>query len=258
MTAQVLPHDVTGTGAAKVLVLHGWFGDRTSFDSIRGYLDPDRFSYAFVDYRGYGQALAEPGDHTVSEAAADVLATADALGWQQFSLVGHSMGGLVAQHVLTLDVQRVRAIAGISPVPATGISFDEQGWELFSGARDELKNRRAIIDFTTGSRLPACWLDEMVQRSVSRSDETAFGRYLESWAASGTDSTVREQIQGSGLPVLVIAGAHDPALSPHFMNDTWLAWYPNAELVVFNDAGHYAPDEAPLLLVSELERFLGR
>ena len=39
------------------------------------------------------------------------------------------------------------------------------------------------------------------------------------------------------------------------MRGTWLEWYPNAELTVLGDAGHYATDETPLALVSAVERF---
>ncbi|RCW42841.1 pimeloyl-ACP methyl ester carboxylesterase [Halopolyspora algeriensis] len=249
-----LPHDLIGSGPRKVMVLHGWLGDSTSFGPIRPYLDTETFGYAFVDYRGYGEARDTPGEYTVGEAAQDVLDTAEALGWDRFSLIGHSMGGMVAQHVLLAAAERVEALVGISPVPASGVPFDEQGWQLFSGAAEAPEQRRAIIDLTTGNRLPAAWLDAMVDRSVGRTDKAAFRRYLDSW--SGTD--IHDRVEGSTTPVLVLAGAHDPALSPEVMKDTWLQWYSRAELEVFTDAGHYAPDEVPLALVSHCEGFLRR
>lgn len=249
-----LPHDPVGSGPHKVMVLHGWLGDRTSFGPIRPYLDTGTFTYAFVDYRGYGEARDTAGEFTVAEAAQDVLDTADALGWDRFSLIGHSMGGMVAQHVLIAASERIEALVGISPVPASGVPFDEQSRQLFSGAAEAPEQRRTILDLTTGNRLPAAWLDAMVDRSVGRTDKTAFRRYLDSW--SGTD--VHEQVEGFATPVLVLAGAHDPALSPEVMKDTWLQWYPRAELEVLTDAGHYAADEVPLALVSRCEGFLRR
>ncbi|MDR7302905.1 alpha/beta fold hydrolase [Haloactinomyces albus] len=249
-----LPHDLIGSGPHKVMVLHGWLGDRTSFGPILPYLDTDTFSYAFVDYRGYGEARDTTGNYTVAEAAQDVLDTADALGWDRFSLIGHSMGGMVAQHVLIAAEQRLEALIGISPVPASGVPFDEQSRQLFTGAAEAPEQRRAILDLTTGNRLPAAWLDAMVHRSTGRTDKTAFRSYLDSW--SQTD--IHEWVKGRTTPVLVLAGAHDPALSPEVMKDTWLEWYPRAELEIFTDAGHYAPDEVPLALVSHCEGFLRR
>lgn len=252
MTAQILPHDLIGTGSVRVIVLHGWLGDRTAFDAMRPYLDTASFSYAFLDYRGFGEARDLDGEHDMREATDDVLATADALGWDEFSIIGHSMSGAVAQHVLLAAPDRVRSIVGISPVPASGVPFDDAGRTLFAEADQQIDNRRAIIDLTTGGRLPGAWLDAMVDRSVRRTDPTAFRRWLDSW--SQTD--VSAQIDGNTTPVLVIAGAHDPALSEAVMRSTWMRWYPNAELEVFADAGHYAPDEVPLALTAACERFL--
>ncbi|HEX2315199.1 MAG TPA: alpha/beta fold hydrolase [Thermomonospora sp.] len=249
-----LPHDVHGSGPHKVIVLHGWFGDRTAFRPLHPYLDGDAFSYAFPDYRGYGDARDLAGEHTLAEISADVLALADKLGWETFSLVGHSMGGTAMQRVMLDAPGRVRRLVGISPVPASGVPFDAEGWALFSGAAEQPGNRRAIIDFTTGSRLPARWLDAMVARSVGNSEVAAFRAYLDAWAL--TD--YHEEVVGNPTPVLVLAGGHDPALSPDVMRDTWLQWYPNAELEVLADAGHYAPDETPLALVGLMERFLAR
>ncbi|MET8249325.1 alpha/beta hydrolase [Streptomyces sp. NPDC005202] len=254
MAGQVLPYELHGNGPHHVIALHGWFGDRTSFAALRPHLDRTAFTYAFLDCRGYGEAKDAEGAYTVEEIAEDVLAVADDLRWPEFSLLGHSMGGMAAQAVLLIAPERVLSIVGVSPVPASGVPFDEQGWQLFAGAAEEPGNRRAIIDFTTGNRLTGTWLDVMVRRSVDRSSVPAFRAYLDSWARSD----FHERIQGNEIPVLVVAGEQDPALSPDVMQATWLKWYPHAELQVFADAGHYAVDEVPVALASVVERFLDR
>ncbi|GAA3838580.1 alpha/beta hydrolase [Sphaerisporangium flaviroseum] len=252
MSSVVLPHDVHGSGPHRVIVLHGWFGDRSSFQKIRPYLDDDAFTYAFPDYRGYGEARDLTGEYSIAEIADDAIALADKLGWETFSLIGHSMGGMAIQRVMLDAPGRVRKLVGISPVPASGVPFDDQGWALFSGAADEPANRRAIIDFTTGNRLPGRWLDEMVANSVRNSTVPSFRAYLDAWARTDFHT----EVIGDTTPVLVIAGGHDPALSAEVMQGTWLRWFPNAELVTLPDAGHYAMEEAPLALVSAIERFL--
>ncbi|MDI1460658.1 alpha/beta hydrolase [Catellatospora sp. KI3] len=252
MSAVALPHDVHGSGPHRVIVLHGWFGDRRAFAKAAPYLDGAAFTYAFPDYRGYGQARDLVGEYSIAEIAGDVVALADKLGWDEFSLVGHSMGGSVIQRVLLDAPGRVRKLVGVCPVPASGVPFDEQSWALFSGAADEPGNRRAIIDFTTGSRLPAAWLDEMVAGSLANSNVEAFRAYLPAWA----HTDFHGEVVGNTTPVLVVAGGQDPALSADVMRATWLQWYPNAQLSVLADAGHYPADETPLALVATIERFL--
>lgn len=241
-----------GNGDHHVLALHGWFGSGAAWRPVLPYLDVTRFSYVFPDYRGYGARKAEPGEHSLAEAAADVLALADELGWTRFSLVGHSMGGTVMQRVLADAPDRVRAMVGISAVPASGVPFDDQSWQLFSGAAAEPGKRRAIIDFTTGNRLSGVWLDQMVQHSLDNSDRQAFADYLVAWAKTDFHA----EIVGNSVPVKVIAGEHDPALGAATMRATFAAWYPNCQLEVFGNAGHYAIDETPVALASSIENFL--
>lgn len=241
-----------GNGDHHVIGLHGWFGSGAAWGPVLPYLDVTRFRYVFPDYRGYGARRAEPGEHSLAEAAADVLALADELGWTRFSLVGHSMGGTVMQRVLADAPGRVRALVGISPVPASGVPFDEQSWELFSGAAAEPGNRRAIIDFTTGNRLTGVWLDQMVQHSLDNSDRQAFADYLIAWAKTDFHA----EISGNIVPIKVIAGEHDPALGEATMRATFAEWYPNCQLEVFGNAGHYAIDETPVALASAIENFL--
>lgn len=243
-----------GNGDHAVFCLHGWFGSSGAWGSIQRHLDGSAFSYYFPDYRGYGARRSVAGKHSIAEAAADVLALADEVGAQRFSLLGHSMGGSVMQRVYADAPDRVRAMVGVSPVPASGAPFDEQSWQLFTGAADNPANRRAIIDFTTGNRLTGVWLDAMVRHSLEESDPAAFGEYLHAWA----NTDFHTEIEGSVVPTQVIVGEHDPALGAELMEQTFTRYYPNCELVTFGSAGHYAPDETPLALVSTAEKFLER
>jgi pimeloyl-ACP methyl ester carboxylesterase len=245
-------HYRLGNGPRRVIALHGWFGDHHAFGPIWPYLDQARFSYAFMDYRGYGGSRAVGGEHSMEEIARDTLDLADALGWQRFSLIGHSMGGKAIQRALVEAPERVEKLVGINPVPASGVPFDEQGWALFSGAADNPDNRRAIIDFSTGNRLTSVWLDQIVATSLATSTRDAFADYLEAWA----HGDFHDRVVGKEAPVQVIVGAHDAALTADVMRATWLEWYPNAVLEVMPDAGHYPMDESPIALATVMERFL--
>jgi pimeloyl-ACP methyl ester carboxylesterase len=249
-----MEHQRIGNGPHTVLVLHGWFGSSGAWRALLPHLDRDAFQYVLLDYRGYGARRGESGWFTLAEAAEDVLAAADALGAERFSLLGHSMGGAVMQRVYADAPQRVRAMVGVSPVPASGFPFDEAGWRLFSGAANDARNRRVIIDLTTGNRLTGVWLDAMVRHSLEHSDREAFAAYLTAWARTDFHS----EIEGSPVPVKVIVGEHDPALGAETMRATFSAWYPNLETEILANAGHYAMEETPVALAGSVERFLAR
>jgi pimeloyl-ACP methyl ester carboxylesterase len=244
-----------GSGDHHVLAVHGWFGSARGWGPLPDYLDRSAYTYAFMDLRGYGERKQVPGEFTMTEAAADAIALADELGWDQFSVVGHSMGGKIAHQILLQAPDRVRKLVGVNPVPANAVPMDEQSWELFSGAAANPGNRAAIIDFTTGSKLTATFVNLVVQHSLENSTVDAFAAYLRAWAKSDFSDLVKP---GTSTPVKVIVGVNDPALSADVMEQTWLAFFPDGEMTILPDAGHYPMFESPVSLATSIEEFLGR
>lgn len=78
----------------RVLLLHGFQDNAGSFDNLVPKLDP-RWNAVALDFTGHGLSSHLPkGTSYVSmQFLLDVSRTADHLGWSQFSVIGHSMGG---------------------------------------------------------------------------------------------------------------------------------------------------------------------
>ncbi len=245
-------HILIGSGPHKVIVLHGWFGSAASWAPYAKVLDEDRFSYAFMDYRGYGGAKNVKGEFTMQEIASDALALADSIGWERFSVMGHSMGGKAAQHVLADAPARVRKLVAVAPVPACGVPFDDAGWSLFSSAAGSAEARKGIINFSTGARHSEAWIERMAKHSLENSAPQAFAAYLHAWAKG--DFSAR--IKANPVPMLVMVGEHDAALNADAMRATFMQWYPNARLETIANAGHYPMDETPVAPASAVEKFL--
>jgi pimeloyl-ACP methyl ester carboxylesterase len=243
-----------GSGDHRVLALHGWFGSALGWGSLPDYLDAAQFTYVFPDLRGYGSRRDEAGEFTMAEAAADAIALADSLGWDRFSLVGHSMSGVAIQHVLLQAPHRVRRLVGVAPVPANGLPLGESEWSLFSSAAASPASRAMIVNHSTGSRLPPAFVDEVVRHSLENSDEAAFGRYLETWGRAD----ILARVKGNEVPVKVITGEYDPTQPAEFMEQAWLQVYPNSELEVLRGTGHYPMYETPVALAASIEEFLTR
>ncbi len=241
-----------GSGPRRVICLHGWFGHAHAWGPMTNNLDQQGFSCLFMDYRGYGSRKGSGGPYTIAQIARDAISLADQSGWSEFALIGHSMGGLAIQHILADHPKRVQALVAIAPVPASGVPFDKDQWKFFSAAAEDPASRRAIIDLTTGNRLPAKWLNDMVDASIANSDAEAVSAYLTAWSRTN----IAERIQGNPIHALVLAGEHDPALGPETCKATWLKNYPNARLEIVRNAGHYPPEETPLALVGSIEKFL--
>ena len=243
-----------GHGPHAVIVLHGWFGDAHAFAPMEAALDGGAFSYVFMDNRGYGGMRGAAGEYSMEEVARDALALADALGFATFSVVGHSMGGMALERLALLAPLRLRKLVAVAPVPSCGVAFDGVARQLFLDASANVDARRAIIDRSTGGRLPSTWLDWKAQYSWESSDPAAFAAYFLAW--SGTDFSEEVKAARVALPLLALVGEHDPRFDASLMHRTYLAWYPQARLEVLANAGHYPMNETPLALAASIEAFL--
>jgi pimeloyl-ACP methyl ester carboxylesterase len=243
-----------GSGDHHVIALHGWFGSALGWGHLADYLNTTQFTYVFPDLRGYGSRRGEDGEFTMAEAAADAIALADGLGWDRFSVVGHSMSGVAVQHIALQAPDRVRRLVGVSPAPASGLPLGQSEWSLFQSAAVSPASRAMIVNYATASRLPPAFVDAIVRHSLDHADEQALGAYLPSWARAD----IVAQVKGSEVPVKVIAGEYDPTQPAEFMEQAWLQVYPNSELEVLRGAGHYAMFETPPVLAMAIEEFLAR
>lgn len=115
-----------------MIVLNDWLADCTSYNPILPYLDSETFTYAFTDIRGYGRSLAMAGEYTAKEAAADIFALADHLGWPQFHVVGYSMTGVIVEQMAITNEARITSIVAIGAVSATGIDATKEERHFFN------------------------------------------------------------------------------------------------------------------------------
>ena len=243
---------LVGNGPRKVLVLHGWLFDAASWSPVWQTADQHAFTYCYIDARGYGLSRQRGGEYNMDEIAHDALTVADSLGWQEFSLVGHSMAGLAIQRALLQAPERIRALVGVAAVPASGGGLVGSRRALFDGAITDWEARAAVIDGSTGNRRGEGWVRALTERSFACCEIDAVRGYLDSWG----DGDFHADVRGNPVAVGVIVGEHDPSLTPQRMADTWLSWYPNHRLTVLDDCGHYPMDEQPCALAGAIDRVL--
>jgi pimeloyl-ACP methyl ester carboxylesterase len=250
----ILAHEILGDGPEKVIVIGGWLSDHSVFQPVYNWLDRTRFTYCFADPRGYGNSRTIAGLHINAEVASDVIALASSLNWDKFHFIGHSMMGKVAQYLAGHYAARLKSVIGVTPVPACKIPLDEGGMQLFSTSWEAPANRGIIAMVTTGSRNTKTWEQYMISESLRTTDPQAYREYFYMWTAE--DFAV--DVQGCPVPFLAITGEHDAGVPTAFIQATILKWFPNAELYIMPNAGHYPMQETPIQFVTVCEAFLMR
>ena len=103
-----------GEGPA-VLLIHGVGSDLESWQGVIDKLGPNR-RYIRFDLRGHGQSRRTAGPYSLAGFADDALALLDHLQVSQASVVGFSLGGLIAQAIALTAPERVTHLGLVSTV----------------------------------------------------------------------------------------------------------------------------------------------
>lgn len=94
-----------------VIALHGWLDNAASFDRIAAHLNGIRLVALDLPGHGYSQHRPRGVFYHMVDNAFDIIAAADALGWERFALLGHSMGGIVSGFISGSFPERVSRLA---------------------------------------------------------------------------------------------------------------------------------------------------
>ncbi|XOV88146.1 MAG: alpha/beta fold hydrolase [Pseudomonadota bacterium] len=184
-----------GTEAGlPTLALHGYLDNANSFDMIAPQLHGLRIfamdfaGHGFSDHRAPGALYSGLND------IRDVLAVADALGWQSFNIIGHSMGAEIGSQLAGLFPERVDRLVCIDGFCGTN-SVSETLGNLRSSISSSFKAGTNLKVFPTLERMTDRLIEATGQNRQSAGCLLARGhRAVEGGFTWRTDSRIR----GSG------------------------------------------------------------
>jgi aminoacrylate hydrolase len=204
----------------------------------------DRYAIAAPDNRGIGGSALGSGALTIEDMAGDVIAIANAEGFERFHLAGHSMGGLIAQEVALCAPGRVRSLALLCTFfrgkEAARLTPDIMWTGLRTRVGTREMRRRAFMQLV----MPDTYLRTAVP---TLADDLAvlFGHDLADQppivmkqlrAASRYDASTRLEAL-TNIPTLVVSATHDRISLPKF-GRALAHVIPGARYVEIPDAGH--------------------
>ncbi|MCD0258206.1 alpha/beta hydrolase [Xanthomonas melonis] len=129
-------------GRRRVLALHGWLDNAASFLPLSAHLQAPDLDLVLLDLPGHGHSAWLPvgAEYTLSSAIHNLLQVADALGWDRFTLLGHSLGGGVASLMAAAAPERIEALVVIEALGALAEPAENTAERL----RDSVRSTRGL------------------------------------------------------------------------------------------------------------------
>jgi len=129
-------------GKPRLLALHGWLDNAASFLPMMPWLDA--FDVVALDLVGHGRSDHRPPGawYHYIDYLGEIMQAADALGWDRFSLLGHSLGGAISSVLAAAvpeRIERLYLIESLGPISTA----EERALPLL---RDAMRDRHGIVD----------------------------------------------------------------------------------------------------------------
>ena len=235
-----------------VVFVHGYLGGSQQWLAQVETLSND-FNVITPDLPGYGLNNKMQSPESIGGYAAYVINELDKLGIDRFHLIGHSMGGMIVQEMVSRIPNRVEKLVlyGTGPVgimPGRFESIEESKQRLKTEGIESSARRISAKWFVEAT--DCCSYQACADIAVQASPQAALAGLtaMEGW--SGTDS-----LAGIASPTLVLWGDQDQSYQWELPEKLWRE-IPNANLSVVPGSSHAVHLEKPDLFNAILLDFL--
>lgn len=254
--------DRGGGDALPLVLIHGFTGGRIDFADVIDTLAADRRVVAW-DHRGHSDST-NTGDGTTYRfdvLAADAVAAIDALGIDRFHLLGHSMGGIVAQLVTLEHAERVASLILMDTLAEPSGEGIPQAWIDRTVTLGRTEGMAAVAEmmasFSAGTSVAA---PEDQPRIAERNRHKLTHMDVEAFAALGEQLRSFDALLGRlseiTCPTTVMVGELDKPLLEQA--DRIAAAVPGATHVVIDGAAHCPQEERPQAWLDAVHAHLSR
>ena len=239
-----------GAGAPALVFLHYWGGSARTWRHVVEALASNYRTVA-IDQRGWGRSAAPAQGYALADMAADAQAVIAALDLERYILVGHSMGGKVAQLVASRRPRGLIGLALIAPAPPSALHLP---LDVRQGMVHAYDTRESIIA-TLGQVLAPNGLDAADLDMVIADSLAGAAAAKAAWPLSASQEDITPALAHIAVPTMIVTGACDRVDPPDVLRRQLLAHIPQARFHVLAKAGHLLPLEVPGAVASLIGDF---
>lgn len=251
--------DVAGASGHLIVFVHGIGGNRGNWTAQLRALGAQYRAVAF-DIRGYGDSDDFDGPMLLDDICADIARVIEHFSVKQATIVGLSMGGMIAQefyrryagHVHSLILCSTNAGIGVDLSPAQKREFvARRNGPLLAGGEpaDLIPAMRAVLF----GEAPCAAALAAIEQSVGALRKASYMKAVEAMVEFDS-SDLQPRID---VPTLLIGGSHDKLIPLAHMQDMERT-IPGAALTVLEGAGHVLNLEQADAFNRTVRHFLSR
>jgi len=234
-----------GVGEPALVFLHYWGGTHRTWNGVIDRLK-DTYRCVAYDSRGWGKSDAPASGYSIADLADDASSLIQALGLTKYVLVGHSMGGKVAQLLASRNPIGLVGLILVAPATPTPTHFPEEALQQQLHAYDNRETVVQTIGFLSAKTPSPEILEQLVEDSLSGSPAATIA-----WPTSGIVEDISSEVYKISIPTLVLAGERDNLDSVEQHRREVLPRITGARLEIIARSGHLIPiDEAEQLAVA--------
>lgn len=234
-----------------VIMLHGFTDSWNTYTLVLPLLSPAYHLFA-LDQRGHGESSKTAADFTVASFVADVVAFMDAQGIAKATVVGHSLGSMVAQLVAIRHPERVERLVLVGSMTVGGNPGVLEFNEAVQTLTDPIDPAFAR-DFQTSTQINAiapAFMDKVVAESLK-----VPAHVWRQTMASFVQQKTTHDLDKISAPTLIMWGDQDPYF-PRSDQETLATLIPQATLRIYEQVSHNPHWEQPERFVADLAQFL--
>lgn len=252
-------------GGPVVVLLHGWPEHWWLWRDVVGPLAAAGRRVIAPDLRGFGWTEITPRGYDKAQFAADVIALLDALGVDDFDLVGHDWGGWTAQLIGLRAPERVRHLALLNiphiwQKPAGALRHAHKlAYQPLVAAPvlGALVQRGPLWPFMARAGLPPEAVREFRANYRAPGRAVAGSKVYRTFLTRELPAAARGVYDHERLkmPVRVLFGLDDIAIDPSML-DGFDEHADDVRIETVPGCGHFIVDEQPARVVAWLEGVL--
>ncbi|WP_109482744.1 alpha/beta hydrolase [Paraburkholderia sp. C35] len=240
-----------GSGDLALVFLHYYGGSSRTWDGVASAL-ADGYRIVATDHRGWGKSAAHVDGYGIADLAVDAEGVIQALGLARYVLVGHSMGGKVAQLIASHRPRGLEGLVLVAPSPPSPASLSDEERAMLTGAYQSRESVEFVIDHVlTAKSLDATQREQVIEDSLKGAPQAKAG-----WPNVAMREDISAEVVSIDAPTIVISGELDQVDRVATLQAELMPRIPHAAMHILPGVGHLSPLEAPAELAQIIARFV--